>query len=717
MNLKASLQELFGFGAFRPHQEEAVRAAVLGQDLLVVMPTGAGKSLCFQMPAALTQGVTLVVSPLIALMRDQIDALTARPAFARIGCAAINSNQSLEEQAETLDRLRAGAVRLLYVAPERFRSQSFMEALRAVKVARFVVDEAHCVSEWGHDFRPDYLALRPVIEALGRPPITAVTATATRRVQQAIVRILDMRKPLILAGGFNRPNLHFSAHYCRTPAARLERVAKALPKLAGMGGSGLVYAATRRQCEEVAALAAEVLGPLGLRAEVYHAGMEPADRAGAQNRWLAGQTHLLVATNAFGMGIDKPDVRYVVHCGYPDSLEGYYQEAGRAGRDGLSSRCAVLYTAADRKTREWFIENEALKMEDVHAAHAQVCRAAVNGVARLPRDWWRSNEEWSETKGRLTLSELERAGVTEPVSESGAELALLVLHREMPAGQARQLAEALRVRTRERYRRLEEMLDYCRATTCRHAAILDYFGDSAPPTALGRCCDNCDRPPAGPTDTAALVRLPRERVAMPAIAENADIHTLLHGLDALRPSLGMARLNKLLRGSSAKDMEAFQRQNCPLMGTLKHCSRDQVNDLLNGLVEEGLLLVQGESEYFVCAVTQAGREAWQNKTTVATAIPSKLPARAGRRSGSSDWDAPIDDPEASDLFQKLQGWRRRQAREEGVPGYCVLPDRALWDLIRARPSSRETLLKVNGIGPAKVEKYGGALLGMVRRRA
>ncbi|MCA1595790.1 MAG: RecQ family ATP-dependent DNA helicase, partial [Chloroflexi bacterium] len=240
-DLTRSLKELFGFDEFRALQREAVTTALEGRDLLLVMPTGAGKSLCFQLPAALSPGVTVVVSPLIALMRDQVSALLSRPEFARLGCACLNSGQSAEEQREVLRRLREGRVRLIYVAPERFRSSGFLDVLGGLPVARFVLDEAHCISEWGHDFRPDYLALGSMIESLGRPPVTAVTATATARVQQSIVKNLNMRSPAIFIGGFNRPNLHFSVYSSRTEQERLEKLGKALPRLAAAGGSGLVY--------------------------------------------------------------------------------------------------------------------------------------------------------------------------------------------------------------------------------------------------------------------------------------------------------------------------------------------------------------------------------------------------------------------------------------------------------------------------------------------
>ena len=288
--LTDSLQTFFGYSEFRPHQEEAVRTAMEGRDVLVVMPTGAGKSLTFQLPAALSDGVTVVVSPLIALMRDQVDALNRRPAFAEIGCACLTSGQSLDEQNDLLRQLRTGRLKLIYVAPERFRSGTFLEALKSAKIARFVVDEAHCISEWGHDFRPDYLSLREVTEMLGNPPLLAATATATKRVQQSIVANLGMRDPLVLVGGFNRPNLHFSVHRCKNENEREDKLARALPKLSAMGGSGLIYVATRKQCEQIFELADAALTPLGKRAGIYHAGLDSDLRTQMQREWLEGES-------------------------------------------------------------------------------------------------------------------------------------------------------------------------------------------------------------------------------------------------------------------------------------------------------------------------------------------------------------------------------------------------------------------------------------------
>jgi len=338
---------LFGLKAFRPGQREVISAVVAGEDCLCVMPTGSGKSLCYQLPAVAREGVTLVVSPLIALMQDQVDQLLARGLRATF----INSMLDPGELSTRLNGLGAGAYDLVYVVPERFRSPRFLEAVRHVRLQLLAVDEAHCISEWGHDFRPDYAKLGRFRERLGNPPTIALTATATADVRQDIVTQLQLREPRIFVTGFARPNLFYAVEY---PGGQRQKQEALVSFLNANPGCGIVYASTRKRCEEVAELIVE---RTGRRAGIYHAGMQKDDRRKAQDAFMQGKMEIVVATTAFGMGVDKRDVRFVVHYNLPGSLEAYYQEAGRAGRDGQPSRCLLLYTAADRSIQEYFIES------------------------------------------------------------------------------------------------------------------------------------------------------------------------------------------------------------------------------------------------------------------------------------------------------------------------------------------------------------------------
>ena len=711
--LHQSLHDNFGFPAFRPHQEEAIAASLEGRDALVVMPTGAGKSLCFQLPAALDEGLTLVISPLVALMRDQVEALKSRTSFKQLGCAYLNSLQSLDEQRALLDAIRSEQIRLLYVAPERFRSQAFVDTISSTRIARFVVDEAHCISEWGHDFRPDYMTLRPVIESLGRPPLLAVTATATLRVQESIVKNLGMHEPLKLVGGFNRPNLHFAVHRCKSDTERQEKLAKALPKLAKMGGSGLIYVATRKQCDEVAALADVALKKVGRSAAAYHAGMDPHTRNNLQNRWINNDLAVLVATNAFGMGIDKPDVRFVVHYVYPDSLESYYQEAGRAGRDGKRSRCIVLYNFADRRTREWFIENDALTPDDIRRAHTQLCLLGEGKIA-IPRGWWNQTLGWNEVKSRLAVGEMERAKVLQRLGETADETFLQILDRTFPASALSRISADLDKQRTERFRRLDEMMGYCKTTQCRRKTMLSYFGDFEMPQAewstkpdgekIKFCCDICETPleSAPQSSTRNLDLAPKQRAPMPNRIDATDVHALLQGLDASWPQVGKSRLNKLLRGSTAKDVIRFKTEGSPLFGVLKGASESSVDAWLESLIGAGLLHQGDEDEYFVCRVTRAGREAWQNTEE----LQIKPPLAISSRDDLGD--------EASDaLYNALRTWRRKEADAKNLPPYCVVSDKSLLEIARIKPTDETELLGISGIGPMKIEQYGAMILDVL----
>ena len=691
-DLLDSLKRFYQYDEFRPLQEEAVAAAVAGRDTLVVMPTGAGKSLCFQLPAALTAGVTLVVSPLIALMRDQVDALNRRPEFAEIGCACLTSGQSSEEQYDLLRQLRQGRLKLIYVAPERFRSGAFMDALSDVKIARFVVDEAHCISEWGHDFRPDYLSLREVVATLGNPPLLAATATATTRVQQSIITNLGMRDPLVLAGGFNRPNLHFSVHRCKNESERESKLERALPKLSAMGGSGLIYCATRKQCEQVFEIADAALAKVGQRAGLYHAGLDSDLRTEMQRDWLAGERQVLVATNAFGMGIDKPDVRFVVHCACPDSLESYYQEAGRAGRDGLKSRCVILYHFADRRTREWFIDNEALTVDAVQSAFGQIrVHADKESTARLPKSWGMALG-WSDMKTRLALGELERADLVKRVAQTGDSVVLTLARLDFPPEARLRIAADLAKQRAERLRRLDEIVDYCKTAHCRRRTVLDYFGDRQEPPPSPFCCDNCEAPPPVLTPGAGK-HLPS--APMPARLDPTDIYSVLQALDALRPALGKSRLNKLLRGTGTRDMPAG---GLPLSGLLKGCTRDGLESFFEALMTQGLLHQGDEDTYFVCTVTPKGRDVWSERLPISVTLP-RNPSR---------WIAA--DAGGEDVLTELKLWRTAQASQEALPPYCVFSDKTLMEIARSCPQSPEALLSVPGIGPRKMEKYSSDVL-------
>lgn len=361
-----ALRRHFAFEDFLEGQGEVIAAVQQGHDTVVVMPTGGGKSLCYQLPALLREGITLVVSPLIALMKDQVDQLAVRG----IPTTFINSSLSYAEVTNRLRLIRSGRIKLVYAAPERFRSDAFVEAVGGTGVGLFAVDEAHCISHWGHDFRPDYLRLEPAARRLGRPQMIALTATATPRVRADIARELKLNEPRVFVAGFDRANLELIVQHVSSEREKLDAL-KVL--INGSSGAGIVYAATRKAVEQVAAR----LNMSGIRAVAYHAGMDDAERTSAQEIFMRGDVRAIVATNAFGMGIDKADIRFVAHYHVPGSLEAYYQEIGRAGRDSLPARCLLLFSYADTRTHQFFIEGNQPPPELIGAVYRLLSRHAT----------------------------------------------------------------------------------------------------------------------------------------------------------------------------------------------------------------------------------------------------------------------------------------------------------------------------------------------------
>ena len=350
--LKQNLKKYFNFSDFRPGQEEIVQKILEGRDVVALMPTGGGKSLCYQLPAIMSDGISVIISPLIALMKDQVDSLNTRG----IPATFINSALNSSEISQRMRDISEGKIKILYIAPERFGSFQFRDFIRDLDVDLFAVDEAHCVSEWGHDFRPDYLAIAKYIKILKkRPVVAAFTATATPEVKEDIIKRLELENPEVFIRGFDRPNLKFFAQSNLKPK---EKYAEILRIIKNIPGSGIVYTLTRKESESVA----QFLGQNKIKAAAYHAGMEGSKRERIQNEFMENKFKVIVATVAFGMGVDKADIRFVIHSGMPGSLEGYYQEAGRAGRDGEMAYCMLLHGKRDVITHKFFIRQSRSEM-------------------------------------------------------------------------------------------------------------------------------------------------------------------------------------------------------------------------------------------------------------------------------------------------------------------------------------------------------------------
>ncbi|HEY1593043.1 MAG TPA: ATP-dependent DNA helicase RecQ [Solirubrobacteraceae bacterium] len=489
----------FGLDEFRPGQRETVAAALAGRDSLVVMPTGGGKSLCYQLPGIASDDLTVVVSPLIALMADQYRRLV----LAGHPAAMIASGMEPEVAARALADVRSGRARIVLCSPERFASSSFMAALAQRKVDMFAVDEAHCVSEWGHDFRPDYLRLRGVIERLSSPTVMACTATATEQVAEEITARLGLRDPHVVRAGFDRPNLSFDViPFEGTGSKARKQMLLTLALSDPANRPAIVYCGTRRDVEEVT----ERLRSEGLQAVGYHAGMAADERASAQHRFMEGDAEIVVATNAFGMGVDKADVRAVVHWAIPKSVESYYQEVGRGGRDGKQARAILLASRADLGRLINFIKRDAVEADDVLGYVRRLEQLSGNESALIdpPR----------EDRDRVSLGVAERAGLCSLEPAGGGQLRVTfggsAAVREVAA-----ICGAARDRAWRAYRAVEEFSGA--SAECRRRALLDHFGDSTPGAATGRCCDVCDADTIGLPDPESL-NPPSARRSRPADA-------------------------------------------------------------------------------------------------------------------------------------------------------------------------------------------------------
>jgi len=645
-----ALKRYFGYDSFRPGQSGLVDAILAGRDVLGVMPTGAGKSVCYQIPATLLPGVTIVISPLISLMRDQVDALND----AGIPAAYVNTTQGGDEQAMVLAQAAQGDIKLLYVAPERLETERFRNFATRVPISLVAVDEAHCVSQWGQDFRSSYLGIGEFIAGLpARPTVAAFTATATERVRCDIIGILGLNAPQVTVTGFDRENLYFDVLKIETKykAAWVARYVAEHPD-----ESGIVYCATRKETEALAAAlnhtvpalrgaaggsAADSVMRDGPVAVAYHGGM-PADvRNQAQRDFVTDAVPVVVATNAFGMGIDKSNVRYVIHHNMPESIETYYQEAGRAGRDGEPSRCTLLWNESDIVTRRRLLDMD------------------------------NDNE-------RLTPEERET------------------------------------VRMSKR-RLLDGMIGYCRTTDCLHVYMTRYFGENTPRT--GTCtggCTNCD----STFETLDVTDIARSisRCVHDAMYDYDDQGRPTCG--PVRQGLGSGKIVAILRGSKAKDLIARHLDRCPSYGRLHDAPEARIRDVLSQMatdgflsIAEGRLPIVGFGQRAAETVAPEFRYEIKRVERKAAGAGTGVTSRTDSSSKSAASDGPAlgsyaPDDENETLFQKLRELRLSIACENSLPPYMVFNDRTLRDMARLRPITDAQFLAVNGVGDSKLAKYG-----------
>jgi ATP-dependent DNA helicase RecQ len=580
MDLAAALEQHFGFATFRPGQEEACTAALEGRDVLVVMPTGSGKSLCYQLPALLRDDLTVVVSPLVALMQDQVEALHARGFADQV--ALINAQQDGAANARALGAAARGDLKLLYVAPERFSSPGFAERMADVQVGLFVVDEAHCVSQWGHDFRPDYFRLADAARYLGARAIVASTATATPRVAGDIVRRLALRDPVRVATGFDRPNISF----CALRPAPHEKHALLVGALGQEDAlPAIVYAGTRAGSDE---LAGRLREDLGVVAEAYHAGLDRERRAAVQRAFLADEVDVVVATNAFGMGVDKPNVRTVIHSSVPASLEAYYQEAGRAGRDGAPARALLLAENRDKALHVHFIKRDELDEKLPERLAELLFRYAEDpGLPGLSTPRYEAEADdvarrlgCDSDQLRALVGHLARAGVIQPAPSSPDRLAGRIVGAFDGRSRAT-IRTSMGDAASARWRQYRDIWAWVEGDQCRRRAILRHFGDAADPLPAGPCCDVCDpslRPAPPPVDPVAIENLDEAIISVARMAQ---------------PSVGRTTCAEILHGARTKKIERNSYDGLPAYATSSHMRRADILERIDELIEAKRLATTG----------------------------------------------------------------------------------------------------------------------------
>ena len=476
--LRRTLTRVFKLDRFRPGQEDVIRAVMEGRDAIAVMPTGAGKSLCYQLPALHLPGMTLVVSPLIALMKDQVDKLTDLG----IEASQVNSALSAQESDDALDGIALERPEFVLTTPERLADPEFLETLKDKMIDVFVVDEAHCLSHWGHDFRPSYLALGHALRTLGHPPVLALTATAPPAVMEDIVRELGLEDFLLINTGTYRPNLSYEVRQVESDDDKCREIARVLRDTPG---PALVYAATIRQVQEVTAF----LESAGEAVAAYHGQMNARLRRETQERFMSGELRVVVATNAFGMGIDKPDIRAVIHYAMPGSLDAYYQESGRAGRDGNEARCVLLYQRKDRRTQAFFLGGRYPKFDSVLAVERTLIGEGGARRAFRLEDIEAGAAAVAKSKVRVILSALEQLGLVAQDDEGR----FVRVGTAMTEADIESVSRAYAERHLADRDRLERMVHYAQTALCRWKVLLEYFGAPEPFTSCGHC-DTCRRP-------------------------------------------------------------------------------------------------------------------------------------------------------------------------------------------------------------------------------
>ncbi len=591
------LKHTFGYASFRGQQKEVIQAALDGRDALVLMPTGGGKSLCYQIPGLVREGMAIVVSPLIALMQDQVAALQQLG----INAAVLNSTLTAEQTGQTLRQIHEQQLQLLYIAPERLLQESTLQRLMDVPLSLIAIDEAHCVSQWGHDFRADYLGLHVLQQAFPQVPRIALTATADDRTREEIITRLALDAPATFVSSFDRPNIRYTVKPKGDAKSQLITFLQDYK-----GQAGIVYCMSRNRVDGIAAW----LQGRGVDALPYHAGMSAQERAQNQDRFLREDGIVMVATIAFGMGIDKPDVRFVAHLDLPKSIEAYYQETGRAGRDGLPSEAWMIYGLQD-----------------------------VMRIVKMVQ----------ESQANEQFKRIERA-------------------------------------------KIDSLLGWCEATTCRRRALLSYFGESGD----GGCgnCDICRNPPRTWDATESAQKL-------------------LSNIYRMEQRFGSGHVIDVLRGKQTAKVNQFGHHKLSTYGVGSDLSDQQWRSILRQLIVQGYLFIN-DAAYGAIQLTQKSRALLRGEIKLFLR-EDVFPAKTSKPASSSNKAKAVLEMNAEDenLFDALKSLRKSLADELGVPPFHIFHDATLLEMIQFKPQNNDQLLAINGIGAVKLERFGKDFLDLL----
>ncbi len=684
-----------------------------GGDAVVVMPTGSGKSVCFQLPAMAMDGITLVVSPLISLMKDQVDSLAERG----IPATCLNSSISMDDTAARVASLRRGETKIVYVAPERFRNNRFQSLLNDLNVSLLAIDESHCISQWGHDFRPDYLRLGEMVKTLPRARIMALTATATPEVRDDIIKQLGLGTagrpaPKVFVRGFKRDNLRLVVEPCRSHGLKLDRIHKIISQFP----TGIIYCSTRKQVERVG----QMLGELKVKHMIYHAGMADDKRIIAQDRFMKGEVPIVVATNAFGMGVDRSDLRFVIHWDIPGSIEAYYQEVGRAGRDGALSHCELLYNYADVSTQQFFLDGSNPEPQLVLKLWSEVKAILAAGPQTCTLEEW--SEQVMASDNKITVHTcmglFDRAGLIERSITAGNRCYTTSLAKDADIDRLKAMLPAIEEKRLRDQGKLDVMVNYVHSRQCRHRFILDYFGE---PAAKASSCGRCDYcgfstaiPPRPPTEDEWVI-----------------IQKLLSCVGRLNGRFGKNTVLAFAQAATSNSVTDHQLDRIPTYGILKDESPDILRAVFDELVKADAISI-GPAPYHVAAITPLGREVvWRRQTiaiqwptrsltgSVGTPSPSNIQRRPKGR--ATRQGKPKPSPKATEermmlsavedrIFEELKAWRREEAALSEAPSFTIFSNRTLKAIAIAKPDSLSALEKIHGVGPHKLEAYGDAIL-------